>query len=62
MIARRDLLRHLAAHGCSLLREGSKHSVYVNASGEARTTVPRHRELPRTTARAICDQLGVPRI
>lgn len=25
---RRDLIRHLEAHGCELLREGGKHSVY----------------------------------
>ncbi|HEV3495643.1 MAG TPA: hypothetical protein VHA34_04755 [Actinomycetes bacterium] len=24
--------------------------------------MPRHRELPRTTARAICKQLGVPHL
>jgi predicted RNA binding protein YcfA (HicA-like mRNA interferase family) len=27
---RRDLIRHLEAHGCVLLREGGSHSVYVN--------------------------------
>lgn len=62
MITRRELLRHLTAHGCTPLREGGKHSVWLNPKSEARTTVPRHREIPRMTARAICDQLGVPRI
>jgi predicted RNA binding protein YcfA (HicA-like mRNA interferase family) len=29
---RTDLLRHLQQHGCVLLREGGKHSVFVNAT------------------------------
>jgi mRNA interferase HicA len=56
----RDLERHLRACGCELLREGAKHPVWHNAETKKRTTVPRHREIPRTTARAICRQLGVP--
>ena len=27
---RRDFLRHLAAHGCQLLREGGRHSIFFN--------------------------------
>ncbi len=27
---RQDLIRHLESHGCRLLREGGKHSVYYN--------------------------------
>jgi len=27
---RRDLLRHLQAHGCHLDREGAKHSLWLN--------------------------------
>lgn len=60
MIKTRDLRRHLLANGCAQLREGAKHSVWQGPGG--RSTVPRHREIPRTTARAICDQLGIPRI
>jgi hypothetical protein len=29
-VKRRDLTRHLEANGCELLREGGRHSVYVN--------------------------------
>ena len=57
MIKTRDLRRHLRANGCHQLREGSNHSVWQGPGG--RSTLPRHREIPRTTARAICDQLGV---
>jgi hypothetical protein len=31
-----DLVRHLEAHGCALLREGGRHSVFVNrAAGKS---------------------------
>jgi predicted RNA binding protein YcfA (HicA-like mRNA interferase family) len=56
-----DLKAHLKQHGCSLLREGANHEVWQGPGGE-RSTVPRHREIPPTTAREICKQLGVPKI
>lgn len=59
MTKRRDLERHLRAHGCEPLREGAKHAVWHNPSLKRRTTLPRHTEIPRTTAREICKQLGV---
>ena len=62
MIELRLLLKHLQANGCELLREGAKHSVWMNIETERRTTVPRHRSIPRSTARAICKQLGIPLI
>jgi predicted RNA binding protein YcfA (HicA-like mRNA interferase family) len=58
VIKRRDLERHLRTHGAHELREGGKHSVWQGPGGKS--TVPRHREFPRTTAIAICRQLGVP--
>lgn len=27
---RRDLIRHLETYGCELLREGGKHTLYIN--------------------------------
>ncbi|MFP5285855.1 MAG: addiction module toxin, HicA family, partial [Thermoanaerobaculia bacterium] len=36
---RRDLIRHLEAQGCELLREGSRHSVYVNRKARKTSTV-----------------------
>ena len=57
---RRDLIRHLEAHGCELLREGAKHSVYVNRRTRKASTVPRHRELDEFLARKICRDLEVP--
>ena len=42
---RLDLIRHLEAHGCVLLREGGEHTVYVNRAKAKTSTVPRHREI-----------------
>ncbi|MDQ3523284.1 MAG: type II toxin-antitoxin system HicA family toxin [Gemmatimonadota bacterium] len=42
---RRDLIRHLEAHGCELLREGGRHSVFVNRPTCKATAVPHHREI-----------------
>ncbi|TMA32404.1 MAG: type II toxin-antitoxin system HicA family toxin [Deltaproteobacteria bacterium] len=56
---RRDLVRHLEAHGCELLREGSRHSVYVNRRARKASAVPRHREINEHLARKICRDLEV---
>jgi mRNA interferase HicA len=57
---RRDLIRHLEAHGCVLLREGGRHSVYVHAAVNATSTVPRHNEINEFLARKICRDLQIP--
>jgi mRNA interferase HicA len=57
---RTDLLRHLQQHGCVLLREGGKHSVFVNRVTRKVTTVPRHREINDFLARKICRDLEIP--
>jgi predicted RNA binding protein YcfA (HicA-like mRNA interferase family) len=46
------------AAGRRLLRQGGRHEVRVSPAG-GRSTVPRHRELPRATARTICRQLDI---
>lgn len=57
---RRDLLRHLAQHGCALLREGGRHSWWHNPGINRRSAVPRHNEINDFLAKKICDDLGVP--
>lgn len=57
---RRDLERHLESHGCELLREGSKHSLYVNPANNQTSAVPRHREINDFLVRKICRDLGIP--
>jgi mRNA interferase HicA len=57
---RRDLLRHLELHGCTLLREGGNHIVYVNRAKGKSSAVPRHREIDDFLARKICRDLEAP--
>ena len=37
---RKVLIRHLGNEGCTLLREGSNHSVYINREKRKVSTVP----------------------
>ncbi len=57
---RKDLIRHLEAHGCEFLREGGRHTVYVNRTAQASSSVPRHREIDDFLARKICRDLRIP--
>jgi mRNA interferase HicA len=59
-VKKRELERHLAAHGCELVRQAAKHELWENLSNGQRTTLPRHREIKPPTARGLCRQLGVP--
>jgi mRNA interferase HicA len=54
-----DFIRHLEAQGCEFLREGSKHTVYVNRQTQKTSTVPRHREINDLLVRKICKDLQV---
>lgn len=58
---RRNLLRHLAGHGCALLREGGNHTVYVNRTAKKVSTIPRHNDINENLVRKICKDLHVPR-
>ena len=59
---RRELIQHPEDHGCQLLREGGKHSLYFNPSNDQTSAVPRHREINDFLARKICRDLGVPEL
>ena len=59
---RDDLVRHIQRHGCQLLREGGKHSVFVNPAANRTSTVPRHREINDFLARKICRDLQIPEL
>jgi mRNA interferase HicA len=56
---RRDLIQQLESHGCQLLRDKGKHSVYVNPANSQISAVPRHREINDFLARKICRDLGI---
>jgi mRNA interferase HicA len=58
-VKRADLIRHLHAQGCELLREGANHSIYVNRAARQSSAVPRHREINDFLARKICRDLAV---
>jgi hypothetical protein len=60
-VSRRDLLRHLANHGCEFLREGSNHTVYVNRAQRRSAAIPRHNEVADILVRVICTELGIPK-
>jgi hypothetical protein len=59
-LKRKDLLRHIRAHGGELLREGTRHSVFVNRASGKVSTVPRHREINEFLARKVCRDLDIP--
>ena len=56
---RRDLLRHLTAHGCQLLREGGNHTIFINPATRKVASVPRHAEINNDLARKICKDLQI---
>lgn len=57
---RRALIRHLKKHGCELIREGRKHSVWGNIALNLSAAVPRHSEIANRLAKDICKELGIP--
>ena len=57
---RRALIRHLRKHGCFLIREGRRHTVWGNLVMNTKTAVPRHTEIDNQLAADICKQLGIP--
>ncbi|RMF38120.1 MAG: type II toxin-antitoxin system HicA family toxin [Chloroflexi bacterium] len=57
---RRALLKHLRQHGCELLREGKRHSIYWNPANRRTSAVPRHAEIVDKLVRKICKDLEVP--
>jgi len=57
---RGEFLKHLRAHGCTLVREGGSHSWWGNTSQNRRSSVPRHAEINDNLARKICRDLGIP--
>ncbi len=56
-----QLIKHLKKHGCKLLRQGSKHSLWGDSERGTRTAVPRHTEIDNILAKEICKQLDIPR-
>lgn len=57
---RRDLIRHLEAYSCQLLRESGNHFIYINRAAQKVSAVPRHREINDFIAQKICRDLQIP--
>jgi mRNA interferase HicA len=58
-VKRRDLERHLRAHGCQLIDEGANHTRWGGPEA-SRSVMPRHREIDFRLARKICKDPKVP--
>jgi len=56
---RNDLIKHLEKNGCEFLREGKKHTVYINRKKLKSSTIPRHREINDFLAKKICKDLEI---
>jgi len=57
---RAALLKLLRKHGCAFIREGGRHSWWLNPAQNRRSAVPRHNEIVDQLARKICKDLGIP--
>ena len=58
---RQELIRYIESHGCYLLRDAGKHSVYVNPANDRTSSVPRHREVNDFLCWKICRDLDIPK-
>nr|NQU92410.1 type II toxin-antitoxin system HicA family toxin [Bacteroidota bacterium] len=56
----RELIRHLQKNGCSLLRQGKKHMIFINSVNGKISSLPRHKEIKYFTAVKICRDLDIP--
>lgn len=54
-----DFIRHIEKNGCKFLREGSKHTVYINRKDKKASTIPRHKEINVFLCKKICKDLGI---
>lgn len=57
---RRELIRHLDAHGCPMKREGGSHTIHWNPPTGRREPVPCHNEIPDLLVRKIGRSLQIP--
>lgn len=53
-------MRYLEARGCELLREGGKHTIYVNRRALTSSAFPRHQEINDFLVQKICRDLQIP--
>jgi len=56
---RKDLIKQLEGEGCVLLRNGSRHDIYVNPKNGMKQPVPRHSEIDENLSKHIKKFLGI---
>lgn len=56
---RKEFMKHLRKHGCTLDREGGKYSIFINSQTGQEVPVTRHKEIADFTVRKICRDLGI---
>lgn len=59
---RNQLIKYLENNGCKLLREGARHSWWLNPKLNKHSAVPRHKEIVDQLVNKICKDLGIPKI
>jgi len=58
-LKRLDLVRHIEKQGCKFLKEGSKHTLYINPVKNKISSIPRHKEVKNNLCKKICKDLEV---
>ncbi|MBT3879203.1 MAG: type II toxin-antitoxin system HicA family toxin [Candidatus Scalindua sp.] len=53
------LIKYMKSNGCELVREGGRHSWWINPGMNKRSAVPRHTEIKDNLVRKICKDLGI---
>jgi len=56
---RGKLIRHLTQNACVVLREGKKHTIFVNTRNGQTAPVPRHPNVDSYLVLKICKELGI---
>jgi len=56
---KKELIKWLISHKCVKIREGKRHSWWMNPELNKRSSVPRHSEISNILAKKICKDLGI---
>ncbi len=59
---RNALIKYLKKNGCEFVREGGRHSWWINLKMNKRSAIPRHSEVNDNLAGKICKDLGIKQI
>jgi len=56
---RSELLKQIKKEGCVLIRNGSRHDIYINPKTGQKQPIPRHSEIDNTLVKHIKKYLGI---